>query len=634
MNNNDNQQNKNLYYGFNNNDPYGQNRYYNGPVNNLRIYSNEVKRKKSKLVRISAIVLSASLLAGLGISIGTFMHNRAERYRIYDEMLKNKTAVTEYYVSPDIEDVLGDLEIAKETVTPTPSVVPTPMPSTTNEYLEELYNSNTAVVDFNQTTRYLVKVDTDEFMLFKNYIDNIKVKYPYEELFQIKEALARYYKVTFASATYNKVLESSTGNGEISADKLYNVVMQNNKAYLSDPKNRFGGVYYQELDSNTIKETCQIICDTFNSYMKMGKIDVNRAKSYLAELKIFTGPYPVNAYLTTDTCLIVNENIISTAQILNPKVDAFRDIIIHETIHTFQNNSQAINEANGFNNHGIAYEWPDLDINPLMYDWFYEAAAEKNMSNYTGDEPITYHHMIGYLDSMSLATFLDDNFTPNCIEDINFSKKIEPLFDIFDCESDDKKEELIKMLYSLDIMHMETEDFFKVLEDRYGKTLDAAERDELKFTIKGSVCLTLSKSFYLNLAEAIKDKDIPLEDVFFIITVFENDLNSHLKYTKNDNLRYNKEFLNDYVKLQNSFFDMIAGNATLTANEIEDLYNNYAMNVMANGDKKLNCSLDWMTSTQREYILKKQVALKDYGTSNIRTTNEAFANQRYSVNNN
>lgn len=508
------------------------------------------------------------------------------------------------------------------------NITPSTSLSSNNNYQDSFYNPSYGETD-NDLSTVTIKLDNLYYNDFMNYIDNIKVSYPDEELYGIDAALYKYNNLNFS-------IEDHTGNilkdSKLNAEDLMNTVLKNNQAYMNTEKQKIGGApLYKELKQKELLEICQIIADTVNYHIEKGLIDIDKVSCNLALLKVFKDAAPDMAYVTKDNCFIINPDMIDVLQIMNPRIDAYRNTIVHEVMHIFQDACIDVQNINDFEmNYGPSYSWPSLKMNPLMFDWFVEAAAEKNGNNYTGQEPSTYQQMIGYLESMSLVTILNDNVEVNQTERITFQNKLEPLFEQFNATTEEQKKELLKMMFAIDILQTDTEDFVSAYETKYNIKLNEESLNTYKHTIKGSICTTLTKQFYANLAKQLTNKEISMQDVFFLITIYENDLYSHLKYTNEDRFGYSEEFLKLYIEIQNQFFNMISKNNNYNNSDLVDNYNNYGMTLVIDDIKYPNYNLSWLSKDKKDYILSREEYLHSISSGNIRSSLPIMLANEYS----
>ncbi len=522
----------------------------------------------------------------------------------------------------------GKPNISPSSSTPSPNTNQQSITPAPNNNQNNFYNPTYGVTD-TDLSNVIVKLDNNYYNDFMNYIDSIKVTYPDEELYEIDNALSKYNNLNFTTSNHTgDILKGS----KLDAQELMNIILKNNKDYMESEKQKIGGSpLYKELKQKDLLEICKIIADTVNYHIDKGLIDIDKVSCNLALLKIFKDAAPDMAYVTKDNCFIINPDMIDVLQIMNPRIDAYRNTIVHEVMHIFQDACIDFQNINDFEmNYGPGYSWTSLKMNPLMYDWFVEAAAEKNGNNYTGQEPSTYHQMLGYLESMSLVTILDDNTKVNQTERITFQSKLDPLFQQFNSETEEQKKELLKMMFAIDILQTDTQDFVKAYEEKYNVKLNEESLNTYKHTIKGSICTTLTKQFYANLAEQLKSKSINMQDVFFLITLYENDLYSHLKYTQEERFGYSEEFLKLYIEIQDHFFSVISKSNDFNASDLLDNYNNYGMTLMINGNKYPNYNLNWLPQDKKNYILSREEYLHNISSGNIRSSYSIMLGNEYS----
>ena len=122
--------------------------------------------------------------------------------------------------------------------------------------------------------------------------------------------------------------------------------------------------------------------------------------------------------------------------------------------------------------------------------------------------------------------------------------------------------------------------------------------------------------------EKTLNQKVSLQDLFYLISVFESDLNSHLSYNKIENYEYYEEFLTNYSEIQNEFFKAISINSGYSYEEILEKFNNYALYQDVDGVKKYNATLDWLTVDKQEYIMDAEGRLDTYSTANIQFVSE------------
>jgi len=444
--------------------------------------------------------------------------------------------------------------------------------------------------DNTQYNEKYITLSEESYNEFQNFLKNTKTKYNYEEYYKIDEALAEYNKIKNLKAeTHTHTIK------ELTSEELYKVVKENNKKFLKQTEQKYTASFYKELKETDLKKLCDIIIDTINNY-KSNISDLEEVKCILGNLKIFSKTTLSNASVGDDDCLLINLDMINTLKIkaTSKKQDVVKDTISHEAVHMLQKSCE--DNLKIKYRIGNSYKFSNLDVNSLFYNWFYEGSAEKLSNNYTGDTPLVYNYYINYINSLNLSAVLGNHRIDEA-ETTTFDKDLKSLFKMFDCTTTEEKIEILNMMYSLNIIETDDEGFLKLI----GLPNNSDEYIAIKRNIKTSVCMTLTKNFYKNLSIKIKEGNVPLRDIFYLITVFESDINSHIAYVDENKYQDNKEFLEEYLDIQRNFFNLIAQNHNLTADEVIELYNNYGI---YNSSGLNNYSLSFLESEKRTFVNK------------------------------
>lgn len=464
-------------------------------------------------------------------------------------------------------------------------------------------------------TNTIINFTANNYNSIKNYLDNLNVIYEYEHLYKFDESLSEYNKLELVN-THSSELKA------ITSDELYNIVLKNNKEYKKNVKTSI----YKELDNSEIKEICELIVETVNKYIKENKdIKEDRVKCVLSNLKLYKQTSTVaNAFVTDDNCLIISPNMLQVADLINGK-GTREDVFIHEIIHFLQKgcNCDLNKNTNLKRNFGFSYTFKNLEVNSLDFTWIYEASAEKNMMNSTGHDPLVYKNMIGYLESLSLVNLLNDSYSVNDTEELSFKRNLNDLYDYFGVTTDKEKKEILNLMYSIEIMQQAPIDFYNLLEKTTGKTKSSALTDEVNYTVKVSICETLTKLFYKNLAKNLVNKYATLEDVFYLISLFENDLNSHIKYKDSTKYIYNERFIETYLNIQYNFFYELSKTLDLSQEEIENKFDEYTAHTKDGN----NYSLNFLSKEKIAYLEEREEAMNLSATVSIRDVANEFSKQ-------
>ncbi len=472
-------------------------------------------------------------------------------------------------------------------------------------------------LEYGNITKTPIDFKIENFNGFNEYLNSLVTYYEYEKLYDFNSSLTEYNKL-------NLVTSHKSSLSSITIDSLYSTVKNNNEKY----KKSLSITIYKDLKTKELKSICEIIVNTINNYIKENKsINVERVKCVLSDLKIFNQLSSVNnAFVTDDNCLILSPNMLKIAQMINGN-ETDKDVFIHEINHLLQKgcNCDLKNNPNLKNNFGLSYSFNNLKVNSLNFSWLYEASAEKNMMNYTGHDLLVYKNMIGYLESLSLVNILNDNYNVNDTEELSFKRTLDDLYKYFNVSSASDKLEILNLMYSIEVMQQAPNDFYKAYQEQTGTLKTSELVDEINYNVKSSICQTLSKLFYRNLSKNIVGKNATLEDVFYLISLFENDLNNHLKYDEQEKYEYNEEFINKYIEIQDNFFYQLSKCLNCSQESIEEMFLEYRSNIkLDDGNIAKNYSLEFLDEQKISYLNERAESLKSEATSSIKNVQKQF----------
>lgn len=451
-----------------------------------------------------------------------------------------------------------------------------------------------------------IKYTSSNDKYVRDYIDSIETYYKYEDIFGLDNAINEYNQLEFNNTHPNKL-------SKLDSTQLYNCVIKNNATV--------DNFLYQEIDQNTAKNVCEIINDVVTDFIESDSdIDKDNVMCVLSDLKIVINPSALyNACITDDNILVLSPNMLNVAELLSY---SNKSVIEHEIIHLLQKHCKCDVEKNSNlkKNYGVSYAFNNLDVNSLDFTWLYESSAEKCVQNYTGAEPMTYIKMINYLESLTLVNLLNDNSYP--CEYLSFNKGLENLYEYFNVSTEKDKKELLKMLYSIQIMQASPDDFYNKLSSKDNINIDNKVKDQVNYDLKSSICITLSKLFYSNLSKNIVDKDIKLNDIFYLIKLFEDDISSHNHYDDYNLYNYNEDFFEVYTNIQDNFFYQLSLITGYTQEEISNCFNNY---------DGYDCKLEFIDKERKEYLEKRKDELYNYSTSTIRKSYQKLLKDLHEV---
>lgn len=438
-------------------------------------------------------------------------------------------------------------------------------------------------------------------------IEQLQTKYPYENMYQLEEVKSR---LDFDASVENHQFSALNAAGKLDASHLASLVIENNSAYLA-PK-PFG---YQPVEEDYIAELCEFIVTVINTMVqKYPDIDWARVYCNLGNLKILNKTGMLSyAQVDADMVLSISEN--NTSIVLTMKgEDGFSRVMTHEIMHIIQIGCTCEDIENCGRRAGIAVYWDDFTLNTTDWSWMAEGSAERHMCTLTGGEAISYQYKMDYLCSMTMSVLLRDSVKADTMETLCFYDDPQLLFDAFGCENQEQKDELLKLMITMQVLQMQPESFLLLYKEKTGIDLqnDDEAMNQFCYALKPAVCTTLSKEFYENLVPFLQNNQLTCNDLFFLINLFEGHMDQHLSYTLENRMEINQPFITDYCTLRNALFSALeADNPGL---DIPALYSAY--DITAAGNDLLNAELSMLPAEKLAFLKERaqwQSELLDLG---------------------
>lgn len=424
----------------------------------------------------------------------------------------------------------------------------------------------------------LEQVIEGDFSLASGEIGDIKVEYPYSELYSGE------YEISVSKS--NKVNENIIQNNMVLYDRLYQRVLVNNAVYMEE--NNINN--YKDTTDSLVAKVCKLITDEVNDLLANNEIiDTVSLNEKLNDLKIFSYvSFSYGLYNQRTGVLAVNESTLNSKG-----EDIMRDVIGHEIVHMAQSASASeLENASYLERFGYCYKKDTEGFNPYNWTWFIESCAEEHSYKFNGlDEPFVYPSEIKTIEAMKLATFMvGDELTGSL-----YSSDINELYKLFGAQTAEEKNEIQKMFYAFtiaynDIPGQEGNNLFQIIYPKVGN-----DYNRIQSEIKGSACLTLAKIFYQNLANKIGNNIVKIEDVFKVISIYELEMSRELWYqSKNDKIEI---FMNGYVAIQDVFFQSLADKLKADLMDVKELYYAYNANV-----EITNVDIPWLSAKENAYL--------------------------------
>lgn len=437
----------------------------------------------------------------------------------------------------------------------------------------------------------LVGLSKEDFSRFFEYIDYDHIECPYSEMFGIDQALQTLESKSFIVEKHT--YDFFEGDKEVNAEKLYDVVKENNDKYMEGVGKHFN----KKLSNTKLKECCEIIADTLNwGINNIEGIDLSELGCIIGNLKILNrGTMNLGTFNDKNDLLNVSPSMIKAKKERNGNANMYELTVCHETMHILQCRCTDVTQSDDDSFIGTSYDFEQLELNPLKTSWLYEASAELNATQMYYSSPTTYTYMIDNLETISLVSLLDDYVEPQQLEKVCFTKDHEKLYSQIGFAD---KEKSIELLYVIELLRNKPQDFKHSYEKTYNAKIE--DYDEfLKKTYNPYFVEVTSKLLYKNLAKQLLENDMPLNDVFYIISLYELDL---LKDIPLDNIEVREKYLSvytDYISLRRKFFECIQGNIS---DDVNILFESYEINY-GQDEVYANASFEWLDKNKKDYLL-------------------------------
>lgn len=491
--------------------------------------------------------------------------------------------------SIDIKNSTREKVAVEETTTSVyEQLIQDPIPSGKDDLVDE----NTTPVPIQMSDKKLAE--------FEKYISGIIVDYDYEKGYNIDAALAEYNNNT--KSTVTKHSHDIRLNGEFNAEHFYEIVKKNNEAFFEEKEKDSLGGLYKEYSNKELKSMCEQFCEALPAIAeKDPTVDLDMVCCYLYNLRILqkSGSLDFGGFDMNNRFYLNYKNMKNGAFAMDTD-DIEQTTFYHEMMHAFQFACDDVKKTDE-DRMGITHTYDSLEVNPLSWYWLLEGSAEMNMSQYLGVRYSTYKNKIGYIHSLNIVANLNSNNKYVQIEKICFQRDLEKFFEVLDITDENDKKEIIKMMYSIEIIQESKDDFYDWYNETYNANLSDetnGEQSVLRLTLKEDALMTLTKLFYRNLARQINKRNVTLQDAYYLMRLYEADLDNHFSNNTVGYMEFFHDFYDTYVDLQNEFFAVIAEENNLSADDLANGFDNYSMNAVS---KSPNCDLKFLSSDAKNY---------------------------------
>lgn len=468
-----------------------------------------------------------------------------------------------------------------------------------------------------------ISISNSDYKEFLDYLENVEEVYEYSDYYQIDESLEKYEKLTKKVIFKDDIRDV---NGKITTEKLYPIVLKNNKDYLSKGDNVVN-CFYEEMSDSDVLDICNLVVEIINKTIEEeSNIDIDKISSNLCKLKIVKTKSSAGnmAQTTSDFVLKISPSMMELYQSIHEEKDTSYDVITHEVMHLLQSGYLELKEDNVTEVSGPCVMFKDQVVNPLYLSFMQEALAEIAMEKVTGHDATMYPNQRSYINTLILCNILNDETNVDDLLKATFNNDINDLYNFFGAKSYDEKKNISSMLYNIQIIEQrDPSEFIELYKKIYNIDLsqDKEKLNSIKQKLRCEAYVTLSKIFYKNLAYKINVGGVTLQDTLYLIRVFESDMHTHLLYTEMDRFVDTTDFIEIYKGIQENFFSAISNK------EIDEMYeklNNYSM-LYIDSDEivKNNFDLNFIGSDKKKFIMKLQGNVYKTGIPNIIDVNES-----------
>ena len=509
-------------------------------------------------------------LTGVAISL-TSCTNSKQSSSSTIEIDSSSVTVTKYQkadkkVTTNTSKIIdSDSSIKEEQTTKKVTTIITPHEPSSSLSIDEssLRENDLDKLSINLDNTYISFSDIDISESIYNIQKN-KTKFYFKDIIQPDLSLNKYNSMEEYNSGHDLKYLSA---GKVNTSLLKSKILENNKKYL-DGEHRacFKECTSSEFDiifNNLVKSIETNIYNDVDEFELDDVLDGIKLLSLTGSVK--------GEYISYENILGINFELLNKVG-LSGSVDV---ICLHEANHVIQSGSVKEKDNEGYEkNLGILYQWNDLKVNALNYQWFIEASAEKLVSKCTTNNNETYQYMLETLDTMYLSSIFNNEVDEYTLASISLQPNLTKMFEYFNCDDNDDKIEKIMMFYTYDIINNSKNTEFKdAYKEEYGSNYSISYNDNLEC----QCAEVLAKNFYCNLIKGLSSGEETLSNILYVIKVFECDLNNKTKtsYIRNED---QKVFIENYLNVRKVFFELLSKKTNLSLEEINYIYNSYDVN--------------------------------------------------------
>ena len=427
-------------------------------------------------------------------------------------------------------------------------------------------------------------------------INQISVNYSEADLYKTEECFDRLnVEINISQHQYSALNE----NGVLDAKHLEGIIKANNEKYLAEKNVGF----LHKPDEKFLKNLSELIVDVVNDMQVMyPDVDYDRVYCNLGNLKVLEkGSLLSYAEVTEEMVLHISSTSSTIKNTQNGEL-GYRDTMVHEIIHLIQ--FGCVCEQQKYNNVrvGLSRSYEDFDVNTSKLEWVFEGSAELIKRNTLGAEKGIYANLINYINTINLSTMFNPEIPARYTESLCFYDDIDKLYNMFGCETKEEKLEILNMLITINIIQYAPDEIISQYGEKHGVDIkDEKVTDYINYSIKPEACLTLTKIFYKTITELLaEEENITLDDLCFMISLYETTMNYHLLLNKETSAEHNAEYLNNYKMLRDSLFEYVSQSSGI---DVAYYFAEYEI-INADSDKaELSATMKWNDAEKNDFLI-------------------------------
>ena len=418
-----------------------------------------------------------------------------------------------------------------------------------------------------------------------------RVHYPDERLYQLNQALAMQQQSPVPEGTHSELI---CPIAELPSAEQILAHIQNNRAAALEKRPECSPPE-AALEGTVARLAAE---DLARCLPALSERDRCRIYCNLAHLSVLVLPADgenVNACVTGDLCLLVNLAQIAAL----PDAQGLEKTLLHEIQHVFQRNCVEVN-GGGTRSIGPSQLWPELAVNSLWWNWLHEAAAERHTMTALGSaEPLVYPDAVEWLELLDFVALLSPDQDETALETAALSTDPQVCFAALGAQDEGQRQALCCLFYSIDCLVNHRADFLAAYRWDTGQTLDDPS---LCQRLTPAVLTAVSRLFYGKLAAQVHRGNVTEADVLALIALFEESWNRLLPYDTSEGFSGQQAALEEYLSLQDTFFQMLESGKGVTAAQLVAKLDSFAGVSRTGDDLARGCTLTWLCDSERQFL--------------------------------